>query len=78
MSRYQISPPARQDLIDIRNFIAKENRAAARKVTRRFDELQDMKEQLSAIFGRRVDLVRKDLVANSKNYIRRKSEHGSK
>jgi len=32
MSRYQIAPPARQDLIDIRNFIAKENRAAARKV----------------------------------------------
>ena len=35
MSRYQISPPARQDLIDIRNFIAKENRAAARKVLAR-------------------------------------------
>lgn len=43
----------------------------AANVTKRFDELQDMKEQLSAMFGRRVDLVRKDLVANSKNYIRR-------
>jgi plasmid stabilization system protein ParE len=32
MSRYQISVPARQDLIEIRDFIAKDNRAAARKV----------------------------------------------
>lgn len=32
MSRYQISTPARRDLIEIRNFIAKGNRAAARKV----------------------------------------------
>jgi plasmid stabilization system protein ParE len=32
MSRYQISPSARQDLIDIRDFIAKGNRAAARRV----------------------------------------------
>ena len=35
MSRYQISPLARQDLIDIRNFIAKDNRTAARKVLAR-------------------------------------------
>ena len=35
MSRYQISPLARQDLIDIPNFIAKDNRTAARKVLAR-------------------------------------------
>jgi plasmid stabilization system protein ParE len=32
MTRYQISPAARQDLIDIQSFIARENQAAARKV----------------------------------------------
>jgi antitoxin ParD1/3/4/toxin ParE1/3/4 len=35
MSRYQISPPARQDLIDIRTFIAKDNRTVAKKVLAR-------------------------------------------
>ena len=36
------------------------------------DELQEMKQELSKILGRQVDLVRKDLVESSKNYIRRK------
>jgi len=35
MSRYQISPLARQDLIDIGNFIANDNRPAVRKVLAR-------------------------------------------
>ncbi len=38
----------------------------------RFYDLMDMKEELEAIFGRRVDLVEKRLVENSENYIRRK------
>jgi plasmid stabilization system protein ParE len=35
MSRYRISPPARQDLIDILDFIAKDNRTVAKKVLAR-------------------------------------------
>src|SRR5215471_12314769 len=38
----------------------------------RFYDLMDMKEELEALFGRRVDLVEKHLVENSENYIRRK------
>jgi len=40
--------------------------------SRQPDELGEMQEELSRIFGRRVDLVRKDLIQSSKNYIRRK------
>jgi len=36
------------------------------------EDLQEMGQELSKIFGRRVDLVRRDLVESSKNYIRRK------
>ena len=36
------------------------------------DDLQRMQQELSTIFGRRVDLVRRDLIESSKNYIRRK------
>jgi antitoxin ParD1/3/4/toxin ParE1/3/4 len=32
MIRYRLSEPARKDLIEIRNFISKENRRAARKI----------------------------------------------
>jgi len=32
MSRYQLSAPARLDLIEIRDFIAQDNKTAARKV----------------------------------------------
>ena len=38
----------------------------------RLDDLLDMKEELEAMFGRRVDLVEKRLVESSENYIRRK------
>lgn len=36
------------------------------------EHLLDMKEELEALFGRRVDLVDKRLVEESRNYIRRK------
>ena len=39
--------------------------------TRRYYGLLDMKEELEAIFGRKVDLVEKRLVESSENYIRR-------
>jgi uncharacterized protein len=36
------------------------------------EHLLDMKEELESLFGRRVDLVEKRLVEESRNYIRRK------
>ena len=36
-------------------------------------ELQEMQSELEAIFGRKVDLVRRDSVDRSPNYIRRRS-----
>lgn len=36
------------------------------------EHLLDMKEELEALFGRAVDLVKKRLVEESRNYIRRK------
>jgi uncharacterized protein len=41
-------------------------------VTRRIDELLEMKDELGKLFGRRVDLVERRLVESSENYIRRK------
>lgn len=38
----------------------------------RFDHLLDMKEELQTILGRPVDLVEREAVEQSKNYIRRK------
>jgi len=39
----------------------------------RFYELLDMQAELSAILGRKVDLVEKRLVERSENYIRRRN-----
>jgi predicted nucleotidyltransferase len=39
---------------------------------RRLSDLVCMKEELEALFGRRVDLIEKRLVERSENYIRRK------
>jgi predicted nucleotidyltransferase len=36
-------------------------------------ELLDMEDELKALFGRDVDLVKRDLVERSENYIRRRS-----
>lgn len=36
------------------------------------EDLLDMKEELEALFRRRVDLIEKRLVEESRNYIRRK------
>jgi uncharacterized protein len=41
-------------------------------VTWGFDDLLTMKEELTALFGRAVDLVERRLVEASENYIRRK------
>ena len=45
----------------------------APETTRRFSDLLCMKEELEALFGRRVDLIEKRLVERSENYIRRRS-----
>ncbi len=39
----------------------------------RVDDLLDMEDELRALFGRRVDLVKRHLVENSPNWIRRRS-----
>ncbi len=39
----------------------------------RFCELLDMQAELSAILGRKVDLVEKHVVERSENYIRRRN-----
>jgi uncharacterized protein len=44
----------------------------APKVSWGFDDLLTMKEELTALFGRPVDLVERRLVEASENYIRRK------
>jgi uncharacterized protein len=44
----------------------------APKITQRLSDLLCMKEELEALFGRRVDLIEKRLVERSENYIRRK------
>lgn len=36
------------------------------------ERLQNMKEELEALFGRSVDLVERQSIENSENYIRRK------
>lgn len=38
-----------------------------------FDDLLDAVDEFSAVFGREVELVSRDLVAESENYIRRKA-----
>jgi len=38
----------------------------------RYADLLQMKEELEALFGRRVDLVERRLVESSENYIRRR------
>ena len=61
MSQYQISPPARQDLIDIRNFIAKDNRAAARKVLARIRATCRMLAKRPQVGHLRTDLASEPL-----------------
>jgi plasmid stabilization system protein ParE len=61
MSRYQISRPARQDLIDIRNFIAKDNRAAARKVLTRIRAACRMLAKRPQVGHLRTDLASEPL-----------------
>ncbi len=61
MSRYQISPPARQDLIDIRDFIAKDNRATARKVLARIRAACRMLAQRPEVGHLRTDLASEPL-----------------
>ena len=39
---------------------------------KRFYDLLDMKEELEAMFGRKVDVAERRLVETSENYIRRK------
>src|SRR5437870_928848 len=39
----------------------------------RIGQLLDMEEELQALFGRRVDLIKRELVEQSPNWIRRKS-----
>ena len=59
--RYRISPPARQDLIDIRNFIAKDNRAAARKVLARIRAACRMLAKRPQVGHLRADLASEPL-----------------
>ena len=61
MSRYQISPPARQDLIDIRDFIAKDNRAAARKALTRIRAACRMLAKRPQVGHLRADLASEPL-----------------
>ena len=58
MSRYQLSAPARQDLIEIRDFISKDSKIAARKV------LAEIRAACLLLAKRpNIGHLRKDLVA---------------
>ena len=43
----------------------------------RLDDLLDMEDELQALFGRKVDLIKRHLVEESPNWVRRRSILGS-